>query len=98
MAAATAGPAWRASAPLPRPQTAANAVRVDNWGNFLAQRIQALYEKQEHCDLTLRFPRRDFKVRGPALVRRYDKQALLADRQLTIGMFLDLDMSAFKSV
>ena len=37
-------------------------IRVDNWGNFLAQRIEALYDKQEHCDLTLRFPHGDLKV------------------------------------
>ncbi|KAF0308587.1 Centrosome-associated zinc finger protein CP190 [Amphibalanus amphitrite] len=37
-------------------------IRVDNWGNFLAQRIEALYDKQEHCDLTLRFPHADLKA------------------------------------
>ena len=41
---------------------ASKPIRVDNWGNFLAQRIEALYDKQEHCDLTLRFPHGDLKV------------------------------------
>lgn len=30
-------------------------VRVDNWASYCLQRLQAMYEKTDYCDLTLRF-------------------------------------------
>ena len=29
-------------------------IRVDNWGIFLLSRLQAYFQKKEHCDLTIR--------------------------------------------
>ena len=30
-------------------------VRVDNWGNYCLQRLQAMHERGDFCDLTLQF-------------------------------------------
>ncbi|XP_076033887.1 uncharacterized protein LOC143020889 [Oratosquilla oratoria] len=32
-----------------------NTLRVDNWGSYLLQRLEALYDREEQCDLTLHF-------------------------------------------
>jgi len=35
-------------------------IRVDNWGIFLLSRLQAYFQKKEHCDLTIRWVQANF--------------------------------------
>ncbi len=39
------------------------AIRVDNWGIFLLNRLQAYFQKKEYCDLTLRFPKKNAQIK-----------------------------------
>lgn len=43
-------------------------IRVDNWGIFLLNRLQAYFQKKEHCDLTIRFPHRNAQIKVHKLV------------------------------
>ncbi len=58
-------PAFKSPAPVKRHF---RPIKVDNWGIFLLGRLQAYFQKKEHCDLTLRFPARNAQIKVHRLV------------------------------
>lgn len=38
-----------------RTQTSSNVLRVDNWGTYLLQKLELLYQREQDCDLVLKF-------------------------------------------
>ncbi len=43
-------------------------IKVDNWGIFLLNRLQAYFQKKEYTDLTLRFPSKNAQIKVHKLV------------------------------